>query len=43
MDSPEILLWGGMWDLGTSVFVRVTGFQAPGQRGRGVSKQDGGN
>ena len=29
MDSPEILLWGGMWDLGTSVFVRTTSFQAP--------------
>ena len=29
MDSPEILLWGGMWDLVTSVFVRTTSFQAP--------------
>ena len=33
MDSPVILLWGGMWDLGTSVLVRTTSFQAPGQLG----------
>ena len=33
MDNPEILLWGGMWELGTSVFVRATNFQAPGQGG----------
>ena len=33
MDSPEILLWGGMWELGASVFVRATSFQAPGQGG----------
>ena len=33
MNSLEILLWGGMWDLGTSVLVRATSFQAPGVLG----------
>ena len=25
-----MLLWGGMWDLGTSVLIRTTSYQAPG-------------
>ena len=43
MDSLEILLWEGMWDLETSVLVRATSFQAPIQGGFIESKQDDGN